>query len=53
MKLFAQVVRTAVNLVALPLEVCQDVIDSATGSPHREHTKNRIKMLVKGAEEDQ
>lgn len=51
MKIFGQIVRTAVNIVALPIAVAKDVVTLGNVGNGRPYTVTAIKTLKDEAEE--
>lgn len=52
MKIFAQLVRTAVNVALLPVAVVKDVVTLGNLGEHQTHTQEAIERLKDEAEED-
>jgi hypothetical protein len=54
MSLFGKLVRTAVNVVALPIEVAKDVVTLGNiASGDRPYTLQRIEQLKREAEDEE
>lgn len=55
MSLFGKLVKTVVNVTALPIELAKDVVTlggTATKGQFRPYTQERIEKLVEDADED-
>jgi hypothetical protein len=45
MKIFGQIVRTAVNVATLPVSLAKDMLDSLTGHPTTERMADNLEKL--------